>query len=100
MLHQSEFHQVHFQCKGKATLQVRGPGGKHSPPESASGRDEHAPVLESAFALHHGAAASLLHQSELHGGVRCKGNLQVQVRDPGGKHSPPESASSRDEHAL
>ena len=41
--------------------------------------------LESASASHHGAAASLLHQSELHGGFRLQ--ITVQVPGPGDEHS-------------
>ena len=46
--------------------------------------------LESTSASQRGAAASLLDQSEVHGGCVAKPNhLQVQISGPGGKHSPP-----------
>ena len=94
MLDQLEVHGG-FRCKGKTTIlqvQVHGPGGKHSPQvETITHR-------ESVLASHHGATASLLDQSEVHGGFRCKGKtiLQVQVHGPGGKQA---NSLSRDKHA-
>ena len=63
---------------------VHGPHGTHSPQAETSTH------IASAFALHRGAAASLLDQSELHGGFRCKSKppAPVQVHGPHGKHSP------------
>ena len=95
LLDQSELHGG-FRCQRQTTCKTSAwclaASTLH---RSASGRDGHA-LCEFAFASashHRGAAASLLDQSELHGGFRCQRqtrNLQVPhawCPVPGGKHS-------------
>ena len=74
-------------CKGNHLQVPDHHGGKHSPSPKCW-RHRRARTFESASASHRGAAASLLDQSKLHGGFRCKGK-HLQVPDHGGKHSPP-----------
>ena len=50
--------------------------------------------FDSASAFHRTPAATLPHQSELHGGsVAMPQSVQMQVRGRGGRHSPPDMAS-------
>ena len=93
MLDQSE---VHGSSVAKAKhLQVRGAGGKHPPSECLVA--ETSTHLASASTSHRGAAASLLDQSEVHGGSVTKANhLQVCGAD-GTLHS---RTSRGDEHTL
>ena len=58
-------------CGMQVNSSGSGSGALRTLHPSASSRDEQA-HLESASASHRGAAASLLDQSELHGGFRCK----------------------------
>ena len=63
-------------------------GGEHSPPPQCH-EQKTSTHLESASALHRGAAASLLDQLELHGGTMVKANTCKVPDRGGGKHSPP-----------
>ena len=56
-------------------LQVLGRGGKHSPSECQRQKTSMY-TLDSASASHHGAAATLLDQSELHGGSEAKTDIR------------------------
>ena len=80
LLDQSEVHGG-FRCKGKATCSCRCrclvlAASKHSPHAKTSTH------LASVSASHRGAATSLLDQSEVHGGFRCKGKAPAAGKSP------------------